>query len=45
MLFSCGRYQLNLERPCVMGIVNVPPDSCSDGGKFAATEAAISHGL
>ena len=45
MLFSCGRYQLNLERPCVMGIVNVTPDSFSDGGKFAATEAAIAHGL
>lgn len=29
----------------VMGIVNVTPDSFSDGGRFAATEAAVSHGL
>src|SRR5437764_517631 len=32
-------------RPLVMGIVNVTPDSFSDGGRFAATEAAIAHGL
>jgi dihydropteroate synthase len=29
----------------VMGIVNVTPDSFSDGGRFAATEAAVAHGL
>ncbi len=28
-----------------MGIVNVTPDSFSDGGKFASTQAAIAHGL
>jgi dihydropteroate synthase len=32
-------------RPLVMGIVNVTPDSFSDGGQFASTDAAISHGL
>jgi dihydropteroate synthase len=32
-------------RPLVMGIVNVTPDSFSDGGRFAATDAAIEHGL
>src|SRR5687768_2586014 len=32
-------------RPLVMGIVNVTPDSFSDGGSFASTEAAIAHGL
>ena len=31
--------------PLVMGIVNVTPDSFSDGGRFAATEAAVAHGL
>ena len=45
MLFDCGHYQLDLARPCIMGIVNVTPDSFSDGGRFAATEAAIAHGL
>src|SRR5262249_12626692 len=32
------------ERPLVMGIVNVTPDSFSDGGRYASTEAAIEHG-
>ena len=31
--------------PRVMGIVNVTPDSFSDGGRFATTEAAVAHGL
>lgn len=34
-----------LDRPLVMGIVNVTPDSFSDGGQHATTEAAIRHGL
>jgi dihydropteroate synthase len=45
MYFSCGKYTLDLTRPRVMGIVNVTPDSFSDGGRFAATQAAIEHGL
>jgi dihydropteroate synthase len=32
-------------RPLVMGIVNVTPDSFSDGGKFADTSAAVDHAL
>jgi dihydropteroate synthase len=32
-------------RPLVLGIVNVTPDSFSDGGQYAAAEAAIAHGL
>jgi len=32
-------------RPAVMGIVNVTPDSFSDGGQFLAPEAAVAHGL
>lgn len=32
-------------RALIMGIVNVTPDSFSDGGKFASTDAAIQHGL
>lgn len=32
-------------RPLVMGIVNVTPDSFSDGGRFGSAEAAIAHGL
>lgn len=44
-LFLCGKYQLDLSFPRVMGIVNVTPDSFSDGGKFESTEKAIEHGL
>jgi dihydropteroate synthase len=32
-------------RPLVMGIVNVTPDSFSDGGKYATVEAGVRHGL
>jgi dihydropteroate synthase len=45
MNFICGKYQLNLNRPHVMGIVNVTPDSFSDGGKFASTNLAVEHAL
>lgn len=45
MIFNCGKFQLNLNRPHVMGIVNVTPDSFSDGGKFAQTDLAIEHAL
>lgn len=31
--------------PLLMGIVNVTPDSFSDGGRFADAEAAVEHGL
>ena len=36
---------LALDRPRIMGIVNVTPDSFSDGGRHALTAAAIAHGL
>ena len=45
MIFNCGTFQLDLTSPCVMGIVNVTPDSFSDGGQFAATNLAIEHAL
>src|SRR5262245_36474814 len=32
-------------RPLVMGIVNVTPDSFSDGGRYGSPEAAVAHGL
>ena len=37
----CG---LSLDRPRLMGVLNVTPDSFSDGGDFAAEDAAIAHG-
>ena len=45
MNFLCGKYRLNLNRPHVMGIVNVTPDSFSDGGKFSSTNLAVAHAL
>ena len=32
-------------RPAVMGVVNVTPDSFSDGGRFAAPDVAVAHAL
>ncbi|MFN3310711.1 MAG: dihydropteroate synthase [Thermomonas sp.] len=42
---DCNGRPLVLDRPRVMGIVNVTPDSFSDGGAHADPEAAIAHGL
>jgi dihydropteroate synthase len=40
---SAGRFQLDLDRPLVMGVVNITPDSFSDGGKFFDAKAAVAH--
>ncbi len=42
-MLHCGKFQFDLARPLVMGIVNVTPDSFSDGGRHASTAAAIAH--
>ena len=44
-IFSCGKFQLELSRPHIMGIVNVTPDSFSDGGKHHSTDEAVAHAL
>lgn len=44
MLLRCGPYTLDLTTPIVMGVLNVTPDSFSDGGRYAALDAAIAHG-
>ncbi|MBV8628655.1 MAG: dihydropteroate synthase [Paraburkholderia sp.] len=38
---QCGRFTLSFERPLVMGILNVTPDSFSDGGRYAARGDAL----
>lgn len=43
MFLHCGKFRLDLSRPLVMGIVNVTPDSFSDGGRHASAAAAIGH--
>jgi dihydropteroate synthase len=42
-VLRCRHFILPLSRPLVMGIVNVTPDSFSDGGRFLAAKAAIGH--
>ena len=43
MIWQTSRYQIDLTLPKIMGIVNVTPDSFSDGGKYAASGSAIRH--
>lgn len=43
MFLHCGQFHLDLSRPLVMGIVNVTPDSFSDGGRHLQREAAIAR--
>lgn len=43
MYWQTSRYQIDLTSPKVMGIVNVTPDSFSDGGRHGATLTALKH--
>jgi len=43
-VWQCGHYRLPLARTLVMGILNVTPDSFSDGGRYADTAVAIERG-
>jgi dihydropteroate synthase len=43
MFLHCGSFRLDLSRPRVMGIVNVTPDSFSDGGRYLGRDAALAH--
>lgn len=42
---QCGDRQLDLTYPQVMGVLNVTPDSFSDGGQFVSKDAAIQQAL
>ncbi|MBL7087528.1 dihydropteroate synthase [Acidovorax sp.] len=43
MIWQTSRFAIDLVRPQVMGIVNVTPDSFSDGGRHGSTVAALRH--
>ena len=43
MFWQTTRFQIDLERPQIMGIVNVTPDSFSDGGQHDTTAKALAH--
>lgn len=45
LVLDCNGRPLRLDRPRIMGIVNVTPDSFSDGGRHADPEAAVAHAL
>lgn len=45
MQLQCGRFSLDLSQPRVMGILNVTPDSFSDGGRFFDRGRAVEHAL
>ncbi len=44
-VWRCGKYELRFDRPRIMGVLNVTPDSFSDGGEHLDPDAAIAHGL
>lgn len=44
-IWRCGKYELKFDRPRIMGVLNVTPDSFSDGGEHLDTDAAIAHGI
>jgi dihydropteroate synthase len=43
MHWQTSRFLIDLSRPRVMGIVNVTPDSFSDGGRYASPRSAVAH--
>lgn len=43
MHWQTSRFQIDLSKPRIMGIVNVTPDSFSDGGQYASRDDAIAH--
>ena len=44
-VLRCGKFELSLDRPRIMGVVNVTPDSFSDGGMFTSSADAIAYGM
>ena len=45
MILRCGKYSMPLDKPRVMGVVNVTPDSFSDAGRYFDARAAVAHAL
>ena len=43
MRLQCGRHRIDLDRPVVMGVLNVTPDSFSDGGRYFTVAAALAQ--
>lgn len=45
MIWRCSHFEFDTKTPIVMGILNVTPDSFSDGGEHVGLDAAVSHAL
>src|SRR4029077_4853744 len=45
LVLRCADKTLDLSAPVVMGVLNVTPDSFSDGGRFFSVDAAVEQGL
>ena len=43
MILQCGTYRLALDRTLILGVVNVTPDSFSDGGHYLSLDGALAH--
>lgn len=44
-IWHCGKHEISLARPRIMGVLNVTPDSFSDGGQFKTPKDAVKRGL
>ena len=44
MLWRCSGFQFDDRMPIIMGILNVTPDSFSDGGRFSNVDEAVAAG-
>lgn len=44
-MWQCGSYEFDERMPIIMGILNVTPDSFSDGGRYATVQEAVAQGL
>ena len=45
MIWKCSQYSFDAKMPIIMGILNLTPDSFSDGGSYPTPEDAIARGL
>lgn len=45
MIWKCSQYSFDAKMPIIMGILNLTPDSFSDGGSYPTSEDAIARGL
>lgn len=43
MYLQCGKFRLALDRPLIMGVINVTPDSFSDGNCYLTVDQAVAH--